>query len=453
MLDRRAQRHYAAERVAQQVGRVQAEVLDQRRDVVGHQLRPQRPVDVRRAAVALEVDQDHAGSRPAPARIGANISLAPIPPCSITSGSPEPCSSTSLVVKNGSKIRSRRPRRDAGAVVGDLDDAQAPSRRVRIVIVPRSPSASIALSSRFVHTWLSSEPRTVSFGSVAVVVALDLDRRVLELVAEHGERRLEPLVQVDLDQRAAVHVGVGLDRADERGHALGRLAQLGGERVRAVSVAATQRSAGVGRRAGERVRRGRATPRRRPAAASGSASRHASATPSVLERSSSSSSASAASSASSAVAVARARAPRAAARRAARPPRARPRLDEARRSSRDDVERVGQLGAARARRGGRVVELVREAGGHRAQRGEPLAVLLDRRDPLITGATWRITGRCTRGLANAGRGTLGARSRQPAGVSACMRTPSGPPVSTAIAPIQVGASLAADRLGRVRPRR
>ena len=34
-------------------------------------------------------------------------------------------------------------------------------------------------------------------------------------------------------------------------------------------------------------------------------------------------------------------------------------------------------------------------------------------------------------------------------VSACMRTPSGPPVSTAIAPIQVGAALAADRLGAV----
>jgi uncharacterized protein (DUF2336 family) len=49
----------------------------------------------------------------------------------------------------------------------------------------------------------------------AVVVADDLDRGVLELVAEHDERRLEALVEVDLDELAAVHVRVGLDRRDE----------------------------------------------------------------------------------------------------------------------------------------------------------------------------------------------------------------------------------------------
>ena len=103
--------------------------------------------------------------------------------------------------------------RDAGAVVGDVDDDAAARRgAVAIVIVPCSPSASIALSSRLVHTWLSSEPRTVSLRQRAVVVAHDLDRRVLELVAEHVERRLQPLVHVDLDELAAVHVGVGLDR-------------------------------------------------------------------------------------------------------------------------------------------------------------------------------------------------------------------------------------------------
>ena len=36
--------------------------------------------------------------------------------------------------------------------------AQGPSSAVRTVIVPRSPTAWIALSSRFVHTWLSSPP-------------------------------------------------------------------------------------------------------------------------------------------------------------------------------------------------------------------------------------------------------------------------------------------------------
>ena len=105
-------------------------------------------------------------------------------------------------MKNESKIRSADLRRDAGAVVGDVDLAR---RRRRawcvIVIVPDSPSASIAFASRFVHTWLSSEPRTISRGSVAVVVAHDLDRGVLEPVAEHDQRRLEPLVDVDVDER------------------------------------------------------------------------------------------------------------------------------------------------------------------------------------------------------------------------------------------------------------
>ena len=36
--------------------------------------------------------------------------------------------------------------------------AQSPSRRALIVIVPLSPRASIALSIRFVQTWLSSAP-------------------------------------------------------------------------------------------------------------------------------------------------------------------------------------------------------------------------------------------------------------------------------------------------------
>jgi hypothetical protein len=63
------------------------------------------------------------------------------------------------------------------------------------------------------------------------------------------------------------------------------------------------------------------------------------------------------------------------------------RLDEARHRRADDLDHLGHLGGRAARRGGRVVQLVREAGGHRAQRGEPLAVRLvvgdaadDRRD-------------------------------------------------------------------------
>jgi hypothetical protein len=46
-------------------------------------------------------------------------------------------------------------------------DAHARARRalVAMVMVPFSPIASTALSMRFVHTWLSSGPRTVSRGS------------------------------------------------------------------------------------------------------------------------------------------------------------------------------------------------------------------------------------------------------------------------------------------------
>ena len=57
-----------------------------------------------------------------------------------------------------------------------------------------------------------------------------------------------------------------------------------------------------------------------------------------------------------------------------------PGLDELRQRRADHLERLGHLrGGARGGRG-RVVELVGEPGGHRAQRGEALAVLLDRGD-------------------------------------------------------------------------
>ena len=60
VLDRGAQRNQAAERVAHHVGPGEAEVLDERRDVVGHGLRAQRAIDVGRAAVGLQVDRDDA---------------------------------------------------------------------------------------------------------------------------------------------------------------------------------------------------------------------------------------------------------------------------------------------------------------------------------------------------------------------------------------------------------
>jgi len=62
VLDRGAQRHEATERVAHDVGPGEAEVLDERRDVAGHDLRAQRAVDVGGAAVCLQVDGDDPAS-------------------------------------------------------------------------------------------------------------------------------------------------------------------------------------------------------------------------------------------------------------------------------------------------------------------------------------------------------------------------------------------------------
>ena len=154
---------------------------------------------------------------------------------------------------------------------------------------------------------------------------------------------------------------------------------------------------------------------------------------------------------SSAVALPRrARAPRAAGRRAARRrSRSTPGLHELAERRADDVERVGQVGRGALDGRGRVVELVGEPRRHRPQRLQALAVLLGAgqarhhrlhlpHDALVhrrmrEREAAEVVGRDERDL---------ARRR-----SAAMRTASGPRVRTAMAPIQVGADLAPDRLG------
>jgi hypothetical protein len=74
---------------------------------------------------------------------------------------------------------------------------------------------------------------------------------VLEPVTEDGQGRLDALVQVDLDQVAAVHVGVRLHRADQVRHPLGRLLQLAGEAARGQR-RRDPRDRGVGGRACQR---------------------------------------------------------------------------------------------------------------------------------------------------------------------------------------------------------
>ena len=355
---------------------------------------------------------------------------------------PVPCP-TSLVVKNGSKTRSRT----SGGIPGP---SSVISTHSAVAVAARGDRDRAALAERVDRVVEQVRPHLVELGAAhgqlgqrAVVVAHDLDLGVLELVAEHRERRLQALVQVDLDELAAVHVGVGLDRADEARHRARRLLQLGGEAARR---SASRRPSAARRRSpGRRPRRpGRATPRRRPAAASGSARRHGSATPSSSRRVE-----------QLVLGVGRVerveRASRASARASAsllqldEPlglARARPRT----RRSAPIVELItssasASCAAGAPRRGGGVVQLVREPGRHRAERRQPLAVLLDagdaahhRRDLAASPAGARPAARRrARRKSSASIARRGRRSRRR------MRTPSGPPVSTAIAPIQVGA--------------
>jgi hypothetical protein len=59
VLDRREERDPAAERITDEVRLVEPEVVDERGDVVGHEPDVDRPIDVGRSAVTLEVDGDH----------------------------------------------------------------------------------------------------------------------------------------------------------------------------------------------------------------------------------------------------------------------------------------------------------------------------------------------------------------------------------------------------------
>lgn len=121
-------------------------------------------------------------------REGPAVALLDDPPCGVeASPVPRP---PSLMVKNGSNTRGLASCGIPGPVWATTTSTQSRSRLVRTPIVLSSPIASIASSSRFVHTWLCSdldrEPR-----QRAVAVALDSYARALELVREDRERRLE----------------------------------------------------------------------------------------------------------------------------------------------------------------------------------------------------------------------------------------------------------------------
>ena len=224
------------------------------------------------------------------------------------------------------------------------------------------------------------------------------------------------------------------------------LLELAGERC---APSATRRPTAARRRrrrARRARRRGRATPRRRPAAASGSASRHALVDAEVLEALE-----------QRVLGVGGVeRVERGAARGACRSPRRCSPTSSAASLALDagldergaaSVDRVaGPRRSARPRGARPRAGLLSSCASPAAivpERGQPLAVLLDRGD---RGSSTRprpapMTRRCTAGCANARRRkSSGGMQRDAARRSRrCSRTRSGSSVSAAIAPIQVGA--------------
>ena len=275
-------------------------------------------------------------------------------------------------------------RRHPGAVVRDLDERVpghvAGGDRDRPVIAERI--------DRVVE---QVRPHLVELGSAhgqpgkrPVVVALDLDRRLPQLVSEDHDRRLDPLVKVDLDEVAAVHVRVRLDRADEARHASRRLLELVGQALcgegrgdpaergvggrpggRGDTVDPVLVEAGGDQRLDElpRLRHPELLePRQQLVLGVGRIERaERGLTLGARDR----------------LPVQRDECLGVAALDA--------RLHEPAHRRAHDLERLGHLRRGAARRRRRVVQLVGQPGGHRAERGQPLAVLLEAGDPAHHG--------------------------------------------------------------------
>jgi hypothetical protein len=283
-----------------------------------------------------------------------------------------------------------------GAVVGDphLDP----------VLVPRRGGQGdrARVAQRVDRVVEQVGPDLVELGAVhadarecRVIAALDRDLRVLELVMEDRQRGFEPLVDVDLLQVGLVHVGVSLDRAHEARHLVRGVAQVVGQRARAErgcdpAHRRIERGAGVARdrlepllveaRGGERL---------------GQLPRAAHAVP--LEQL-----------AHRVLRVGHGERVRRLRRRAAAHRVALQvheplgvltrdaRLDELPDRPAEHLERLAERRGAAARRGRRVVELVREARRHLAQRGQLLALhgrRLEARVDGLEGAHHALEGR------------------------------------------------------------
>ena len=168
--------------------------------------------------------------------------------------SPVPCP-TGLVVKNGSKMRSRISAGMPGPLSTMRTTTRCRSRLARHLDPAGIGIASSALSIRFAQIWLSSptKPRTRGrSGSTSTATATDF-ARAFDLSTATVLPRLCAQVH-RLGDRRLVHVREALDRHDEAGDPHRGLLDLRGE--------AAHRAAG-GRPAQRRVERGAARPRRR----------------------------------------------------------------------------------------------------------------------------------------------------------------------------------------------
>ena len=148
-------------------------------------------------------------------------------------------------------------------------------RRPRAVVIRRVPSPSIAstaLSTRLVHTWFSSPGYASMRGSSASYSRTTVDA-VAELVAEHHERALQALDDVDRLHRGAVHLGVGAHRTDQLRDPSGGLAHLGQQRRTRTGCPATHSRPGCEGRALEHRRPPARTRRRSTPAAANVAAR------------------------------------------------------------------------------------------------------------------------------------------------------------------------------------
>ena len=113
---------------------------------------------------------------------------------------PEPCG---LVVKNASKIRGNDSGGNSRSVIRDADRSHPGSRVAspapstwRSRSVPFDGDASAALSIRFVHTWLSAEPRVLIVDGEAFKLLFHRDLLDAQLVSQDRERALQAVVNV-----------------------------------------------------------------------------------------------------------------------------------------------------------------------------------------------------------------------------------------------------------------